>query len=365
MLNAQEAIITASPNISDNMSALPAGIIRHPKPLSNNHYILTSADDIAPATEISWRILQNRIANKDPDKPLVVAAFEEHSIISDILLRVDLLARFALHQKAEPDDKSRRFIYAHEYPYNLLHKYIQLAYKTDLPNKYKYTPNEIDPDNHILMKAIIAKNILVYAPQTNNVLFGTCLQYGIKTYFNDAAKTNNFRYLDSNDPNINLPRKNISGSEKDGISIRNEFMAQRILRVAKEDGVDVIIQGIGSNHGGNKTDKDFPYEESYLEKCRDNGAEVTSIFMSSISDNYTAERIIPKQALKDDPNMIIIDGMPEYRGFLLNPYGEHKNLNLLTCSHSNPHLITPTDPSPTENEVMELVNDVYMFRPML
>ncbi len=359
MLNDQETIIMASPKIPDNISALPAGIIRHPEPLSNNHYILTSGDDIAPAAEISWRILQDRIANKDPNKQLVIAAFNSHPAISYTLNITNLLTRFALHQDEQPDDKSRRFIYAHELPYNELHDYARYAYRKKLPNEYKYKPNKIDPDNHILMKAIIANNIFENAPQTKNILFRTCLQHGINTHFNDVAKTHCCGYLDPNDPNIDLPRKHISCTEKDGMSIRNEFMAERILQTAKKDEIDIIIQGAGISHGGIKIDKDCPYEESYLKKCRDRGAEVTSIFLSIALDNYAAENVISEQALIDDPDMIIIDGVAGYKGFIDDSYMENQNLNLFTRNHSNPQFITPTDPAPTKGEVKELLNDIY------
>ncbi len=357
MLNMQEEIITTKAEISDNISALPAGIVKHPKPLSNHHYILTSVDNIAPAIEILWRISQNRIATrKDPNKPFVIASFDEHQTISHILARACLLARFAHHQKEEPEDKSRKFIYAEEHPYNYLYYYVKQAYKKELPDEYKYSLNKIDPDNHILMKAITAKNIFRVAPQTRNILFRTCLQHGIKTYFNDAARIINERYLDLNDPNIDLPHKYIDCREREGMSIRNEFMAKYALERAEEQEASIIIQGTGIAHGGIKESKDYPYEESYLIKCRDLGAEVTSIFCSTTRTK--AERAIPEQALKDDPNMIIIDGMPKYLDLLDRRLTSYIKLKYLSYSYNAPYPITPTYPATTKSQAMKLLNNI-------
>ncbi len=279
MLNMQEEIITTKAEIPNNISALPAGIIKHPEPLSNHHYILTSGDNIAPAIEILWRILQDRIATrKDPNKPFIIASFENHANISHILARAALLTRFAHHQKEEPEDKSRKFIYAHELPYNYLHDYAKYVYEKELPDEYKYNMDKIDPDNHILMKAIIAKNILKAAPQSKDILFRTCLQHGIRTYFNDAARIDDY-YLDPNNPNINVTREIVNRAEGKGMSIRNEFMAKYALARAKEQEASIIIQGIGIAHGGIKESKDYSYEESYPKICRDLRAEVTSIFL--------------------------------------------------------------------------------------
>ncbi len=339
MLNTQDQIITSTAQISGNMSALPAGIIKHPKPLSNHHYMLTGSD-ISPAAQLSNNILRGRIDNRDPNKPFVVTAFENHSTISHIILRTEFLARFALHKAAQPDDKSRDFIYADELPHNLLSDFI-----TKIPEDHKYRADLYDPDNRILIGAFAdGFTGSAYAPQANRKLFKTCKKYGINTIFNDAARINTELHLDPDDPftretakdnhGINLSDRLIGCEEKDGMSVRNSVMAARALEAA---GNGVIIQGCGLSHGGNKTDEASPYENSYLKACRERGAEVTSIFLSEAVNNYTAENIIPEQALIDDPNMIIIDGMPKYQGFTFNSYGDR----ILEGEHSNKHLIDP------------------------
>ncbi len=341
MLNTQRQVITSTAQISDNMSALPDGIIRHSKPLSNHHYILTRGD-ISPAAQVSNSILRDRITNRDPNKPFVVAALEDHAYISHVMLVTELLARFALHRQESLNDKKRDFIYASEFSHNDLNNYRKI------PKKYKYQSNIYDPFNHLLLREFSKNYDYLLAPMTNKSLYQTCLKYGIKTCFSDAAKISDGHYLDSNDPftkdiakdiyGVNLDYTLIKCVEKYGISIRNDVMAARGLATAGEN--SVVIQRLGSNHGGNKANEDRPYEHSYLAACRKRGAEVTSIFLSSAGDN-TAEKVIPEQALIDDPNMIIIDGMPKYQGFAFYPLVEYLYLKYMTFRHSNKHLIDP------------------------
>ncbi len=340
MLNERQ-IIT---EIRGNVSALPAGIVKHPNPLSNHHYILTS-DNIAPASEVIFDVLQDRIARKTPDKPFIAAFFEEHATISHILLRADMLRRFAEHQEKAPDDKARKFMYADEIEYNWLYS---LTSQT-VPRENKYRPDIYDPNNQILT-AKLTSLTLPYAPISNNILFKICLENGIKTCFNDVPtiEGEGVDYLDPNDPNIkettnvNLSDGLIDCESEGGMEARNDFMAHNVLVEAAHSGIDAIIQGMGFGHGGIKANKNLPYGKSYLKKCRDKGAEVTSIFLSR-SRYSTAENIIPEQALKDDPDMIVIDKMPEYKGFRTNSYEEIASIQSLMNRHSDGHFITTNE----------------------
>ncbi len=339
MLNEQREIIESTAQISGNMFALPDGIIKHPEPLSNHHYILTSKD-ISPAAQITFDILQGKIAKRDTDKTFAAVLFEEHTTVSHIMLRAEIIALFAIHKSEQQYNKNRDFIYADELPHN--------DFYSDCPSgEHQYRADIYDPDNQKLLKYFSHSYPYSYAPQSNEILFKTCLKYGMKTCFNDASKVFSGKYLDANDPlakeiakknhKINLLDKLVSTEEKHGLSIRNDVMAHRGVEAAKNN---VIIQGSGFKHGGVKGSKVAPYENSLLRTYRDQGAEVTSVFLS-ISGVLTAENIIPDQALKDDLDMIIIDGMPEYRGFKSRPGIESEDIDYLRAHHSNSHLLTP------------------------
>ncbi len=135
-------------------------------------------------------------------------------------------------------------------------------------------------------------------------------------------------------------------------------MAVRAMMEAERIGAKTIIQGTGGDHTlGNKCYE--PYETSLTLAFYHAGAhKVLPVFLSH--SKYKTENVIHDKALKENPNLIIIDGMQDNKYYDHQTSEELENIELLAKKwNGNAHTFMPTDPPPSKEEVKEKIEEAF------
>jgi hypothetical protein len=338
---------------------LPEGAHFTPNGLTTRDVTIEDPMNMHAVDQVIARAVHDTRATMAPDGILYVAIGESHNIPNNVMalpgLVDNLMAPPADENTYDPRGKIK---VALEEPYNTLQFYMRLAYGFDLSEPEKSHLHDHDPLNHHSLRAVMDKNKIICAPQSVTQRFSRPLRHNIPVILADAGRKDDWGFLSPDDPlaseiakkhfGRNLKTEHVTLSPKngdpDGVNIRNEVMAQRIIAAAK-DGNTMIINTGAAHVAGDSIYKGITYSKALVpclnSKIRPQDHLLSLIFLDS---SWPPEYKIDPQMWRDHPDSIIIRGMTENKydtGQIFATFTERRHLSKLGQSYARAGLAVP------------------------
>jgi|GEM_PF-2440797 len=194
--------------------------------------------------------------------------------------------------------------------------------KTDDPVRYRH-----------LQRLVHASSIHHSAPITSLANTSAWIDHEVDTRFVDLARTKDY-HLDITDPPTRAfieahpsphpdtpDTSRIHTVDRDGIRLRNLWMAAQTNDILAEDKNDVVILKTGRGHlgggelgggelGGGK-EHEAPYDDSLhniFAQAQDDGIKIITVFPETKKDAFQGMRSAEAQTAMNDPDTIILRG---------------------------------------------------------